>query len=403
MILNGHKKTLLLVAKIVLAVLLLLWVLSKVYLQDYVVDKGGASYSIVQAVSNDEDSQRLRVSRGWLWWREQLVLPITALVPISNVDGMDSDAGMQRYIRAGFLSSIRQVRLVFLLLAAFGLLVPTLMGSVRWWYLLRIQGIRIRWWEVLRLTFLGLFFNSLMLGAFGGDLVKAYYATKHGTRKGAVLLSVVLDRFLGLATSAAIAAVMIGILLAGQLGGSGEISWAATTVGVVLLIMLIAVLFLFSVRFRRILCVERIYTRLPFAHHVASAARAVKTYRDSPGGMLKAMGLALVAQLFAIGSVALIGCSLSLAVPWYCYFAYVPVICIIGAVPLTPGGIGVVENLYVVFFTAVSPSSVLALALLARLLPLLWSLPGLIVAVTGPRLPKAETMRATLNAEGRAA
>ena len=77
-----------------------------------------------------------------------------------------------------------------------------------------------------------------------------------------------------------------------------------------------------------------------------------------------------------------------------------PLIYIIGAVPLTPGGVGWIENWYVEFFRA-SPSGVstiLVLALLARLVPILWGLPGVIVAVTGVRLPGAESMQAELAA-----
>ena len=110
--------------------------------------------------------------------------------------------------------------------------------------------------------------------------------------------------------------------------------------------------------------------------------------------------LTLSAQTFFFGAIALVGSALARAeplAPWYAFFIYVPLIYIIGAVPITPGGVGVVEGAYLTFFAASPVSQVLALALLARLIPIFWSLPGLIVAITGPRLPKAEEIEAELS------
>ena len=63
--------------------------------------------------------------------------------------------------------------------------------------------------------------------------------------------------------------------------------------------------------------------------------------------------------------------------------------------------IDLIEELYRVFFSSprVNPSMVLALAMLARLLDVFRGLPGAIVAVTGPKLPKTEAMEAELGME----
>ena len=45
--------------------------------------------------------------------------------------------------------------------------------SVRWWLLLRAQSIHISVLAAVRLFFLGLFYNNVMPGAVGGDLLKA--------------------------------------------------------------------------------------------------------------------------------------------------------------------------------------------------------------------------------------
>jgi hypothetical protein len=77
---------------------------------------------------------------------------------------------------------------------------------------------------------------------------------------------------------------------------------------------------------------------------------------------------------------------------------YLPLIYIIGAVPITPGGVGLVENLYVEFFQGpgVNASTIVAMAMFARILPMLWGLPGLWVAIHGPKLPPSEQMQQEL-------
>ena len=106
----------------------------------------------------------------------------------------------------------------------------------------------------------------------------------------------------------------------------------------------------------------------------------------------------VAAQVVWVGSIALLGAALSLDVAWYMYFVYVPLIYVVGSIPLTPGGVGLIEGLYVRFLVTptIGASEVVALALLARLIPILWSLPGAVVVVRGARLTDTRTMKAEL-------
>jgi uncharacterized protein (TIRG00374 family) len=72
-------------------------------------------------------------------------------------------------------------------------------GAVRWWFLIRIQGIVLPLRVVTILTLIGQFFNSFMFGAVGGDVVKALYLYRYAPgRKTHATLSVLIDRALGL-------------------------------------------------------------------------------------------------------------------------------------------------------------------------------------------------------------
>jgi uncharacterized protein (TIRG00374 family) len=70
--------------------------------------------------------------------------------------------------------------------------------AVRWWFLLRAQSIHIDVLAAVRLFFLGLFYSNVMPGSGGGDLVKAWYVTKHTNKRLEGALSVFVDRVIGL-------------------------------------------------------------------------------------------------------------------------------------------------------------------------------------------------------------
>jgi uncharacterized membrane protein YbhN (UPF0104 family) len=71
--------------------------------------------------------------------------------------------------------------------------------SLRWWFLLLVQEIRLRVRTVYDLVMIGAFFNTFMMGATGGDIVKIYYILKEvPDRKAKASLSLVMDRGLGL-------------------------------------------------------------------------------------------------------------------------------------------------------------------------------------------------------------
>jgi len=378
--------------KALLAAGLLIWVVARVHWRDYAqLRAGGGTCTVLAALPTAEAPQRLRVRFGPPWSRRVELRGVTEFEPMPS---------SRQVIRPGFVTSLREIHVPLAGLAAMGFGVSLLLVAVRWRLLLRIQEIPISLWEAVRLTFLGQFFNAVVPGTVGGDLVKAYYAAKHTPRKAAALVSVFVDRLLGLVELALMAAVMLGVMLAGDPAGWAEYRLPAVSVAVILVVVSGLLLFLLSAAFRRALRLERLYRRLPIAHHIAAAGHAARLYRRHLGCLVKAVGISFVAHLAFVGFIALTGRSLSIQTPWYTYFLYVPLIYIIGAVPLTPGGVGWIENWYVEFFRA-SPSGVstiLVLALLARLVPILWGLPGVIVAVTGVRLPGAESMQAELAA-----
>jgi len=313
-------------------------------------------------------------------------------------DHVELSPGGQQVLRPGLISICSGIDFLLLACAAAGSVLAILIVSVRWWMLLAIQDVRISLWEATRLTFLGQFFNTVVPGIVGGDLVKAYYVSKHTPKKEAVLLSVFVDRVMGLAELSLMAAIMVVIVLSSGLEDQSRIRLASISTVVVLAVAAMMLALLLSQRLRKCLRLEKLYGRLSIAKHILALGEAAVLYRRRMGALVKAILITLAAHVVWVGSIALLGSSLGLQTPWYNYFLYVPLIYIIGAVPLSPGGVGVIENFYLIFFTSglVHENEVFALAVLARLIPMFWGLPGAVVAVTGPRVPKAEAIEAEL-------
>lgn len=94
---------------------------------------------------------------------------------------------------------IRQAdwRWIALGLVMFGFVL--LVGVFRWCMLLKVQGIRAPIMDLLRLNLIGQFFNIAIPGSVSGDLVKMVYIRDHaGDRRAAAVLTVMLDRIMGL-------------------------------------------------------------------------------------------------------------------------------------------------------------------------------------------------------------
>ena len=296
----------------------------------------------------------------------------------------------------GFKTALVSADRLLLAGAFVGFTFPILVLAGRWWYLLRTLDIHVSVPETLRLTYLGTFFNYVIPGTVSGDLVKAYYMARQSSRKAAVLVSVFTDRVLGLLEFAILpAAVMVGMLAAGA-AGLERLWMPAIVVGGVLLATCGSLALMLSRPLRRRLGVGGLLARLPIRRHLTVAAQAADLYRRRPAALLAALAITFLGQMCFIAAIMLAGMSLGLDLPWHHYYLYVPLIYIISSVPISPGGLGVAETFYVAFFTpcGAGASEVLALALVARLIPMICSMPGLIVMLRGPSLPGSEQMQA---------
>jgi hypothetical protein len=76
--------------------------------------------------------------------------------------------------------------------------VSVFLTSYRWHRLLGAMDIHLEHGKVLVLNQIGAFYNNVLPGSTGGDVAKAYYASLHTPWRTRSVLSVLVDRILGL-------------------------------------------------------------------------------------------------------------------------------------------------------------------------------------------------------------
>ncbi len=312
--------------------------------------------------------------------------------------------GSELEVVPGFWSYCRNVHLPLLALGAACYFVTVLVAGARWWWLLRVNGLSVTLMETLRFTWIGVFFNTVMPGATGGDLIKALYIMKHcpGQRAPAIV-SVIVDRVLGLASLAILGAIVVLFAL-DRFGDIAVAIWGV--IGGLTLLFMVA----FSRRLRSIVHLKQVLDLLPrpVGNALKTLDEAVFVYRGHKHVILASLLAGVFNHVVSVMSVVFVGDALGVGMPWTEYFVLVPVINIISAVPLMPNGWGLGEAMYQRLFAAYGSAYVggtasaesaarimgtraVALSVLYRLHTTLWSLvAGLLVLLERDRVTKQD-------------
>jgi uncharacterized protein (TIRG00374 family) len=269
------------------------------------------------------------------------------------------------------------------------------LSMYRWHLLMRSVGLNSSFFLALRLGFIGVFFSNIVPGLTGGDVVKAVYVTREnpGQRASAVM-SVAVDRIIGIVALALIAAVVIpfdleryGEAALGIYGFLGAAGFGAVCV--------------LSRRAKSTL--KKVFGALGRNRNgngkkpgvLAKLEQAASIYRERLGMVALALGMSCVVHLLIITALFVLGTALAdggqLAlesglsgvsgsvtgdasgvegadlfrmdaaaqievfrnVTYGSYCSVVPIIMIISALPVAPAGWGVGEMMFVYFFQTV--------------------------------------------------
>ncbi len=289
------------------------------------------------------------------------------------------------------LSVLKQLTDPVVLIAGLSLVGISLTLQVwRWFLLLEARNLPARFVETWKLFHIGLFFNYALPGSVGGDVVRAYYIVQeHRERRMDALLTVVVDRLLGLYAMVVIGTGAILFNLERIQSNNQLVSLSIATLGL-FLFMTTFWFASFSKRLKRLLRVESALGRLPMSEKLIKAYQAAQGYGERKPKLFFAFGLSIVAQFFSIAFMMLVGHTIgerdvSLAT----YLFAVPLGSIIASVPIAPAGLGVGQVAFLVLFQMYSGEKSLLgqTAITAFQIALLaWGMLGALFYVRRPRM-----------------
>lgn len=260
------------------------------------------------------------------------------------------------------------------------------LGMLRWRMVLKVQNIHLSVGRATEISLVAQFFNSFLLGSTGGDLLKAYYAARETHHlKAEAVVTVLVDRLIGLLSMLVFAAIMM-IPNAGLLASHRRLSVLAAFVG----LMLAGAGGLTAIAFwgglsKRWPAARGWLRRLPKAEALERSLGACRKFGEDKRFLANTFGLSMVLNLFCVLQIWVLAGGLGLSIRPVTLLVIVPIIICIAALPITPSGLGVRENLYVWMLAVpeidVGATQALSLSLLAYGGFLIWSLVGGVVYV----------------------
>jgi hypothetical protein len=314
-----------------------------------------------------EDDREVRIALGGS----------THLLPRSAI----GTNAAQLQVTPGILTVLRSIDPSALLAVLLVIACVMPVQALRWWLLLRARGIAPTALHALRLHLIGCFWNCLFPGLTGGDAVKAWQVAQGSGRTSDAIMSVLVDRMLGLLALFLLAAAA-GTLLT----GSASHQLLTQRVWLVIAVVAPCIALWLSPVLSRVTGIDRLLTWAASKPGLALAIQALIAYRQHHVTVLACFGCSLIGHVLLIGGCILAGHALGIAASWPEMFMLLSLVFLIGAVPISLFGLGVMEVAAVALFgDLASPNQVISMLVVYRLAAIVCSLPGGALIIAGSR------------------
>lgn len=289
------------------------------------------------------------------------------------------------------IAQLGKANFFWLVLACFLFGLVYLLAALRWWFLMKVQGIHLSFRVVIALTFIGQFFNSFLLGAVGGDIIKAVYLQKYApNQKTHATLSIIMDRVLGLLILVCasllviswqfqylmrndqVNSVMFGLLVIFGFCGA---------IGLVLVVT----------PFHRVPpSIRAMWHKIPHRHIIELVISGFRQHGSALNMTLASLAVGMVMTVVLVAAGYYIGIGIGLTVIYSQMLVIMTVVICVISLPISIGGHGVREGIFVIMFSAFGVINIdrqlgggqeaaILFSLLFFAIPLVWSLVGGIV------------------------
>lgn len=247
----------------------------------------------------------------------------------------------------------------------------------RWQLVLQSQGYQVPMKQLVSSYFVGMWLNIFLPGSLGGDVYRIYQITQSIQDAEIALVSVFLERFTGLVALSAMAAM--GLPAAFQFIGRWDIvtlflGSLGALVGGVLLIMSPHLLQWVTPWLRR-------FKLGAIAARLIKIQTLLQQFSSHRSALATSIGLSFILQLGIVVYHFLIAQQLGIDISFLALVIFIPIVVLLTLLPISLGGLGLKEGVWVYLFSRVGlrAEDALILALTLTLLGWLLSIPGGII------------------------
>lgn len=231
------------------------------------------------------------------------------------------------------------------------MLIALFFNSERWRGILKSQSFFLSPTEAYRLTLIGSFFNFVIPGGVGGDVMKGYYIAKNNPNdRMRAVITIAMDRLLGLF---AMTLMALAVMIWDYNTVSGQPKLQAIFVFLALLSLGFLVFWslIFSRRLSSLPIIEKLILKLPYHHKILNLYKAFTSYNNLKSAFFQSLIWSLLSQGTAIFLIVYIGHQLGHSeVSIHTYFFVVPIGFMITAIPISPAGVGVGQAAFYFLF-----------------------------------------------------
>ncbi len=263
---------------------------------------------------------------------------------------------------------------LFLAYAVFVFIASGVLGAVQWGIIMKFHGINLGFTGTVARYFMGLFFNYILPGFVGGDIVRVYKTAKASGQVTKSFSSTLADRMIGLLV---LVLFSLGAYVFLPVGTADS----ALPVAVFMLFILSGFLALFVFKQLGEL-MNRIFGRFiprSICEKITAVYGEMHGLTRSPATLVAVFTLSIMVQVTRIGVHFLCGRAVGIDLGFVYFALFVPLIEIgVLSLPFSFGGVGVREAIAVVLFSTigVGKATVLSYTLMATAAGFTGAIPG---------------------------
>ena len=245
--------------------------------------------------------------------------------------------------------------------------------NVRWWSLLTHLAPDVRLRDTAGSFYLGLFANNFLPTGMGGDVVKILRMRSRKLSGKRLLAASIMDRTIGLAGAMIIGVTALSVSESALLQGAPQ---------GLLLAILITIPAAFAIFYSTPIAslLKRLEARFKGHRTVTELMLTLdqlQSFRHASGPIMRALVLTLVLQFLVALCYYLLGLALGAQLGIFTYLVMIPVLFVASNLPISIGGLGVRESMFITLMlasgmqqqTAIGISVLYLAALLALTLP----------------------------------